>query len=175
MQVGFGKFINQWRAHRLQVPKIPFNHRYSNFIVQCNIPFSAMWSPSFVPKPDDWPEQCRVVGAFTENSSTTGKDNKVALLSPIDEKKNASLIAWLKEGGEDKKPVFVGFGSMVIKDTQRLQTIIMDAAKATNIRIVVQSSWSKLDVSGELCHNVGPISHDWLLPQCCAVIHHGEC
>eukprot|EP00985_Skeletonema_marinoi_P012765 scaffold6250_cov170-Skeletonema_marinoi.AAC.1 len=57
----------------------------------------------------------------------------------------------------------------------------MDAAKELGTRIVVQSSWSKMDVEtdcagpeGELlCHNVGPVSHDWLLPQCCAVIHHG--
>ena len=70
---------------------------------------------------------------------------------------------------------------MVIKDTTKLSTMIKDAAKSSNTRIVVQSSWSKLDVldgleeeGGEqLCHNVGPVSHDWLLPQCCAVIHHG--
>jgi hypothetical protein len=31
-----------------------------------------------------------------------------------------------------------------------------------------------LDVEGEpLCHNVGPCPHDWLLPMCCAVVHHG--
>jgi hypothetical protein len=172
MQVGYGKFINFWRAHTLQVPKIPFNHRYSNFIVQCKIPFSAMWSPSFLPKPDDWPEQCRVVGTFTENSGV-GVTKRVTL-SSVEEKKNSQLIAWLREGGEDRRPVFIGFGSMVIDDTQRLQKMIMDAAKETKIRIVVQSSWSKLDVSGEYCHNVGPVSHDWLLPQCCAVIHHGE-
>lgn len=174
MQVGYGKSINHWRSHTLQVPKIPFNHRYSNFIAQCKIPFSAMWSPSFVPKPDDWPEQCRVVGTFTENSGGAGVAKKV-MLSPSDEKKNEKLIAWLKEGGDARKPIFIGFGSMVIKDTERLQTMIMEAAKETKIRIVVQSSWSKLNVYGEFCHNVGPISHDWLLPQCSAVIHHGKC
>ena len=85
------------------------------------------------------------------------------------------LIEWLERGGEEKKPVFIGFGSMVIEDTRNLEVMIMDAAKMTNTRIVVQSSWSKLDVSGEPnCHNVGPVSHDWLLPQCCAVIHHGR-
>jgi sterol 3beta-glucosyltransferase len=69
---------------------------------------------------------------------------------------------------------------MVIKDTAALAKMIKDAAKETNTRILVQSSWSKIDVSAEeedtaYCCNVGPVSHDWLLPQCCAVIHHGEC
>jgi hypothetical protein len=133
-----------------------------------------MWSPSFVPKPEDWPEQCRVVGAFTE-ISPAGGGVATATLSMVDSARLAPLIEWIKHGGEETKPVFIGFGSMVIDDTKSLQQMIMDAAKATNTRIVMQSSWSKLEVSGELCFNVGPVSHDWLLPQCCAVIHHGKC
>jgi sterol 3beta-glucosyltransferase len=173
-QVSLGKFINRWRRRTLNLPRTPFNHKYSNPNVQCKIPFSAMWSPSFVPKPEDWPEQCRVVGAFTE-SSPVGGSVAPATLSVVDAARLAPLIEWIKRGGEKKKPVFIGFGSMVIEDTMSLQQMIMDAAKATNTRIVVQSSWSKLEVSGELCFNVGPVSHDWLLPQCCAVIHHGTC
>jgi sterol 3beta-glucosyltransferase len=70
----------------------------------------------------------------------------------------------------------VGFGSMVIKDPEKLETCIKDAAKAANRRVLVQSGWTKLNVEDEtgLCHNVGPCPHDWLLPQCCAVVHHGE-
>jgi hypothetical protein len=50
----------------------------------------------------------------------------------------------------------------------------MEAARISGSRVVVQSNWSKLDVSKEpLCANVGPVPHDWLLPKCCAVVHHG--
>jgi UDP:flavonoid glycosyltransferase YjiC (YdhE family) len=154
--------INDLRRHTLRLPRCQFELTRCNFVVESNIPFSAMWSPAFVPKPKDWPEQCRVVGTFTQ-------DKKQA--SVVDETKFADLIEWFQKGD---KPVFIGFGSMVIQDTTRLQTIIMEAAKATNTRVVVQSSWSKMDVSQEpLCHNVGPVAHDWLLPQCCAVVHHG--
>lgn len=174
--LGLGNHINRWRRKVLQLPKIPLNHKYSNPIVQCKIPFSAMWSPSFVPKPEDWPEQCRVVGAFSECPAGGGVPAPV-ILSAVDSERLAPLIQWINQGSgvgeEKKKPVFIGFGSMVIDDTQSLQRMIMDAAEATNTRIVVQSSWSKMEVSGELCHNVGPVAHDWLLPQCCAVIHHG--
>jgi UDP:flavonoid glycosyltransferase YjiC (YdhE family) len=175
-QLGLGNYINRWRNRTLLLPKIPINHKYSNPIVQCMIPFSAMWSPSFVPKPDDWPEHCRVVGAFSEAPPGGGLPAPVSL-SAEDADRLAPLIEWMNQedgGGEKKsKPVFIGFGSMVIEDTKNLQQMIMDAAKATNTRIVVQSSWSKIEVYGDLCHNVGPVSHDWLLPQCCAVIHHG--
>jgi len=154
--------INSWRAKVLRLPPIPLGPTFVNLVADTNIPFSAMWSPSFVPKPEDWPKQCRVVGTFTQ-------DKKKACV--VDEEKFADLIQWLNAG---PKPVFIGFGSMVISDTNRLQGMIMKAARITNTRIVVQSSWSKMDVSSEsLCHNVGPVAHDWLLPQCCAVVHHG--
>lgn len=176
MIAGFGRYINNWRMQTLHLPKVPKNILFVNPIVDCKIPFSAMWSPSFVPKPDDWPEQCRVVGTFTD--AKVGKNAEKESSKPppsVDTKKFADLIAWMESGS---MPVFIGFGSMVINDTAKLSNMIKDAARATDTRIVVQSSWSKLDVSGEdggeqLCHNVGPVSHDWLLPQCCAVIHHG--
>jgi len=177
IQASLGRFINKWRFRTLKLPTIPWNHNFANAIVHCKVPFSAMWSPSFVPKPVDWPEQCQVVGTFTQ---FTGKASQNKVTLPAEEAaKLADLIEWIENGDA---PIFIGFGSMVIKDTERLQTMIMDAAKALGTRIVVQSSWSKLDVmSGfeegeeQLCHNVGPVSHDWLLPQCCAVIHHGKC
>jgi UDP:flavonoid glycosyltransferase YjiC (YdhE family) len=170
MAAALGPFINSWRTHTLLLPKVTRNMMFANPIVSCAIPFSAMWSPSFVPKPDDWPDQCRVVGTFTEYNVKTEAPT-------VDTEQFAELIEWIGQGAP---PVFIGFGSMVIKDTAALAKMIKDAAKETNTRILVQSSWSKIDVSAEeedtaYCCNVGPVSHDWLLPQCCAVIHHGEC
>lgn len=171
MAAALGPFINSWRTHTLHLPKVTRNMMFANPIVSCRIPFSAMWSPSFLPKPEDWPEQCRVVGTFTEQKANEKKEAPA-----VDSEKFADLIEWM---GQGSPPVFIGFGSMVIKDTEGLANMIKDAAKTTDTRIVVQSSWSKIDVSveeGEVayCANVGPVSHDWLLPQCCAVIHHGE-
>ena len=175
LHANFGRFINKWRIATLKLPPVPWNHNFANQIACCNIPFSAMWSPSFCPKPHDWPDQCQVVGTFTQ---FTGKAITKVELSEEDTVKFAGLSKWIEAG---PPPVFIGFGSMVIKDTTSLQQMIMGAAKELGTRIVVQSSWSKMDVetdcagpTGEqLCHNVGPVSHDWLLPQCCAVIHHG--
>lgn len=170
MGAALGPHINSWRTHTLHLPKVTRNMMFASPIVSCGIPFSAMWSPSFVPKPEDWPEQCRVVGTFTEHKVGETK------APTVDTTQFADLIEWM---GQGSAPVFIGFGSMVIEDTDALATMIKEAAQATNTRIVVQSSWSKIDVSGdgegvEYCHNVGPVSHDWLLPQCCAVIHHGK-
>ena len=81
------------------------------------------------------------------------------------------LVEWLDQG---PAPIFVGFGSMVIDDPSHLADLIMSAAEKAECRVVVQSSWTKIDVSSsDRCHMVGPCPHDWLLPQMCAVVHHG--
>jgi sterol 3beta-glucosyltransferase len=162
----FGTYINLWRLRTLKLPPIDVFSAptHLNSIVHCQIPFSAMWSPGFVPKPADWPKQCRVVGTF--NVDQKGNAN----LAPF-----AELEAWIKNG--EMRPFFIGFGSMVIPDTERLEKIIVAAAHRAKVRVVVQSSWSKMDVEhGVLdgpCRNVGPCPHDWLLPLCCGVVHHG--
>lgn len=166
MWTSFGHYINVWRLRTLGLPPIDVMAAptHINSIVSCHVPFSAMWSPGFVPKPVDWPAQCEVVGTFFVDQ----KGN--ADLSPFEE-----LDAWVNNG--DTKPFFIGFGSMVIEDTARLEKIIVAAARRANVRVVVQSSWSKMDVERDgtdgPCRNVGPCPHDWLLPQCCGVVHHG--
>ncbi len=155
--------INRWRRRTLRLPVIPYGSGTAQAITTSMIPFSAMWSPSFVPKPEDWPDQCRVVGTFCGDPTQAFS---------VDEVKFADVIKWLEAGD---RPVFIGFGSMMIKDPLSLENIIMKAARMSGCRVIVQSNWSKLDVSAEpLCQNVGSCPHDWLLPQCCAVVHHGE-
>jgi len=157
----FGRTINSWRHKALHLPHVFLVNGVSNAIVNSHIPFSAMWSPHFVPKPNDWPKQCRVVGTFFSPRTKV----------QIDKNLFAEAIAWLENG---PKPVFIGFGSMVIKDTTKLATVISEAANQSGCRVIVQSSWSKLEVSGESnCFSIGPCPHDWLLPLCSAVVHHG--
>jgi hypothetical protein len=121
-----------------------------------------MWSAAFVPKPEDWPEQCEVVGSFF-----------VEQKSDFDPAPFKEVAAWIQSGS---KPVFIGFGSMVIHEPEKLEQIIKEAARKSNVRVLVQSGWSKLNVEEEeadLCRNIGPCPHDWLLPMVGAVIHHG--
>lgn len=124
-------------------------------VIEREVPFSAMWSPSFVPAPRDWPKQCRVVGSFFSDKDAS---------QLVDESDFRDFLDWLDSGD---KPIFLGFGSMMIKDTTKLSQIIVDAARKTRVRLVVQSGWSKLDASDEqaLCFGIGSVEHDWLLPK----------
>ena len=120
-----------------------------------------MWSPTFVPKPADWPSWCVVAGTYSLKQG--GKS--------FDASKFEALSAWLRSG---PPPIFVGFGSMVIRQPEELASMIVEAARRARRRVLVQSGWSQIDVSettsnGDdgtpLCFNVGPAPHDWLLPQ----------
>jgi sterol 3beta-glucosyltransferase len=157
----FGADINKWRSRILKLPPISLDSASLNLVSGAGIPFSAMWSPAFVPKPDDWPEQCEVVGTFFVDQQTS-----------FDTAPFQDIVDWLDAGS---KPIFIGFGSMVIKDPSELEKTIQDAAHKANVRVIVQSSWTKLNVAdgSDLLCNVGPCPHDWLLPLCCAVVHHG--
>lgn len=157
----FGHFINEWRRKVLHLSMVRAGTFAGGLVRRCSVPFSAMWSPVLCPKPDDWPGHVRVVGAFHLEHAAAAFDP-----TPL-----APLVAWLQRGD---KPIFIGFGSMVIPYPQALAAVIKEAASRSGRRVLVQSCWSKVDVGDSpLCFDVGPCPHDWLLPQCCAVVHHG--
>lgn len=173
----FGKTINKWRQKKLHLPHVQRSWMRDT-IPKEKVPFSAMWSPQLLPKPNDWPDQCQVIGTCNFKPG----DGKNKEFDPI-EAGLSDLLHWLSAG---PKPIFIGFGSMMIDNTEQLANMIMTAAEKVKCRILVQHGWSKLDVSsckhgqdvscpfgGPLCFNVKACPHDWLLPHCSAVIHHG--
>lgn len=66
---------------------------------------------------------------------------------------------------------------MVIKDPKRLTTILLEASRIANVKVIVQNGWTKLgEELQKLSDNVmvvGPMPHDYLFEQVCGVIHHG--
>jgi hypothetical protein len=73
-----------------------------------------MWSPSFVPKCSDWPQHVDVVGDFTRVTTSASQETFLP---------NSQLIEFLESCG-DKKPIYIGFGSMVIPDAAQLINVI---------------------------------------------------
>jgi hypothetical protein len=69
----FGADINHCRVQTLRLPYISIDSGNISLVTCAKIPFSAMLSPSFVPKPDDWPDQCEVVGTFFTDTSSPVK------------------------------------------------------------------------------------------------------
>ena len=163
---GMLPIVNRFRTRTLGLKTLRFGAFGGSLLNSCKVPFVKMWSPSFVPKPSDWPEEVDVAGSFF----IKGKATQVDETQP----ERAKLLAWLAEG---PPPIFVGFGSMVF-DGDRATQLIVEAAKLAGCRVLMQSGWSKLggDDASTLppsCSVVGPCPHDWLLPKTVAVVHHG--
>jgi hypothetical protein len=88
----------------------------SSLLNDLNVPISHMWSPSFVPRCLDWPIHVDVVGDFTRAKSPSAPSSAAYTPDP-------RLEEFLESCGEDK-PIYIGFGSMVIADPAQLVTII---------------------------------------------------
>jgi sterol 3beta-glucosyltransferase len=121
-------------------------------------PVLCAWSPSVLPVSSDWPPHVHVTGYyfFPLNDSYQ---------PPVE------LDSFLQEG---EPPVCITFGSMVNRDKGRIDHIVRASIKRTRNRGVILSGWSgiKKSSSNDLLY-LEAASHDWLLPRCKMVIHHG--
>ena len=123
--------------------KIRAGENGANLLNSLRVPFAKMWSPSFVPRPPDWGEHIDIIGnIFPPLPPPDGSDG--GYVAP------SELLEWLAETTEDGSPdppVFIGFGSMIIKDSSSLLAIIEAAAQETGTRVLLQSSWTNLQDS----------------------------
>ncbi|MFO0553641.1 MAG: glycosyltransferase [Polyangiaceae bacterium] len=117
------------------------------------------FSEAFLARPADWSDEAHVTGFwFVEEPRG---------YAPSEE-----LVRFLESG---PPPVCVGFGSMSTERPEEVSAMVLDAARASNSRLVLQSGWAGLNV-GQLADNVlvvSDIPHSWLYPRCAAIVHHG--
>jgi sterol 3beta-glucosyltransferase len=130
-------------------------------------PLLLAYSPIVVPRPDDWSSPHIQIPGYFFLESPHSYQPPLALKDIL-------------SGGEP--PVCVTFGSMIHQEAERIYRVVFDALHKTGNRVVVLSGWSNLPRSGavELLAEGSAdilvqddIPHDWLLPRCKAVIHHG--
>jgi len=140
---------------------IPNRKLHSPFVedpVRPRTPILCAWSPSVIPPSTDWPSNVHVTGyLFTEQYVT---------FQPT-----TDLQKFL-DGGEP--PVCVSFGSMLNRDAAKIDHIVREALKQTNNRGIILKGWSdvKHSSSNEILY-LEDIPHQWLLPRCRMIVHHG--
>lgn len=115
------------------------------------------FSPAVVPPPRDWPGRAHVCGYWWP-------------VHPAGWRPDDRLTAFLQAG---PAPVFVGLGSFVAADTERLGALITRALRKAGLRGIVQSGWTDLHVDAEDVLTVSDVPHAWLFPRMAAVVHHG--
>ncbi|KAF2621128.1 glycosyltransferase family 1 protein [Macroventuria anomochaeta] len=154
---GLGDVINDWRD------TLDLEH-VAMFDGPCladtlKISFTYCWSPALVPKPADWPPYVDVCGFFFRD--------------PPHYEPPPEIRSFIESG---PPPVYIGFGSIVLEDPQRITSAILGAVQANRFRAIVSKGWSNLGEHGESHKDVifiGDCPHEWLFQHVTAVVHHG--
>ncbi len=121
-------------------------------------------SNQLLKQPKDWTSNSIVTG-FLEIPTTERNRN-------INEQIPEALKVWIEDG---EKPIYIGFGSIPIPDTNLLKTIVDELLTQTNHRIVFCNGWTKqfIDTNHKKIFVVENINHEWLFPKCKMTIIHG--
>ncbi|XP_015170056.1 sterol 3-beta-glucosyltransferase UGT80B1 isoform X2 [Solanum tuberosum] len=155
---GIRGLINEFRKKKLNLPPIAYFSTYHGSL--SHFPTGYMWSPHVVPKPKDWGSLVDIVGYCVLNLGSNYQP-------PED------FIKWIQNG---PKPVYIGFGSMPLEDTIKTTDIILEALRNTGQRGILDRGWGDLGTFQDIPEDVFLVAeypHDWLFPQCAAVVHHG--
>lgn len=156
--------INKWRQETLKLPKTNLG-----LLQQTKTPFMYNVSPTVLPPPVDFTDWVKVTGYWF-------LDEAISYDAP---KPLVDFIAKAKR--DEKKLVYIGFGSIVVSKPKELTKAVVDAVLDAGVRCILNKGWSER-LGGEQqvevplpeeIYNSGAVPHDWLLPQMDATVHHG--
>jgi len=149
--------INRWRQTRLGLPKIPLGGHMGR-MVRSKVPILNGFSSHLFPRPPDWGDHVHITGYWY----------------PADENwlPPSSLLRFLAAG---PPPVFLGFGSMPLRDPGRTTDLILEALALSGQRSVLQAGWGGLGdrTLPDSVHLIQYVPYGWLFPQMAAIVHHG--
>ncbi|KAH6785860.1 hypothetical protein C2S51_038315 [Perilla frutescens var. frutescens] len=157
---GLRGWINKLRKNKLNLGPI-YGFLNTNHVSISHLPTAYMWSPYVLPKPNDWGPLVDVTGyCFLDLGSK---------YEPSEE-----FVQWMQNGAT---PIYIGFGSMPLEDSRSITNIVLEALKSTGQRGIIDRGWGGLGTSdADISEDIFMVSdcpHDWLFPQCYAVVHHG--
>lgn len=156
------KNINNFRQQTLKLSPLPvLGVRFRKNPPQKLTPLPVLYqfSPEVIPRPADWGKHIYTTGYLFLNEG----DNYQA---------PQPLVDFINNGPQ---PIFIGFGSMTVRDPDRLTNIILSALKLTSQRAVLSTGWAclgQIDLPSSV-FVVDYVPFEWLFPQMRVVVHHG--
>lgn len=157
---GLGDVINRFRTKVLDLEPLSLIWA-PGLLSRLHIPTTYCWSPALIPKPNDWGREVNIPGFFFLDLATS--------YTP-----EPDLAAFLEAG---PPPVYIGFGSIVVDDPNKLTRMIFDAISIAGVRALVSKGWGGLGADSvgipEGVFMLGNCPHDWLFKKVSCVVHHG--
>jgi UDP:flavonoid glycosyltransferase YjiC (YdhE family) len=144
-----GRMVNRLRSSVLGLGPL----RGSPFAAdrRARVPVLCGVSPLVVPRPADWPGHVHLTGYWRLPAAEA----------------DGGIEDFLQAG---PAPVFVGFGSMVPGEPERVAAEVAGALRRARMRGVVQGLPVAEDDDVRV---VGEVAHERLFPRMAAVVHHG--
>lgn len=163
---GISSQVNKWRVDTLRLRKTNLFR-----LQQYKVPFLYNVSSTVLAPAVDFPDWVKVTGYwFLDEGNTTS-------YTPPPE-----LVKFMNAAGKDqKKIVYIGFGSIVVNDSKSLTEAIVEAVLDADVRCILNKGWSdrtnnnkevEIELPPEI-FNISSIPHDWLFPRIDAAVHHG--
>lgn len=163
--------INRWRNKMLGLPNTTLDKLQTN-----KVPFLYNFSPFVVPPPLDYSDWIRVTGYwFLDEGGDKWQPPK-------------ELTDFIEKARRDnKKLVYVGFGSIIVPDPAKMTQEVIDAVLKADVRCILSKGWSDRPVEGaeesgekkpepslpSEIFQIQSAPHDWLFKQIDAAAHHG--
>ena len=158
MWLAIRPLANRMRRELLKLPPSPLRHPFELERSRGDTILMA-YSRHILPRGSDWESNIEVTGAWFLDA---GKD----WIPP------EALARFLEAG---PPPIYVGFGSMTLKDPRATLDAVLGAIRDIGCRAVISAGWGGLRADN-LSENVFAIDeapHDWLFPRMAAIVHHG--
>jgi sterol 3beta-glucosyltransferase len=153
----FRPAVNRWRREELGLAPWPWQGYYHHLAARA-VPVVNGFSAHVVPRPHDWGEHVHITGYWPPSDDAW--------------RPSAELLRFLDAG---PPPVLIGFGSMPMRDPQRVTRVVLEALHLSGQRGVLGSAWGGLgqDELPETVFQIGYVPYRWLFPRTAAVVHHG--
>lgn len=151
------RVINRWRSDILGLKALPLTG-YSRRNEHQPAMILNGFSRHVIDRPADWNANVHITGYWFPQAEEWQASNE--------------LQAFLRK---DRPPIFIGFGSMPVKNPEHATAVILEALKRSGQRCILHAGWAGLGRSA-LPKDVYPIDYapyDWLFPHMAMVLHHG--
>ncbi len=148
--------INQWRHETLHLPPLPPRSGVLARMQQQKVPFLYNCSPSFLPKPNDWPDWVYVTGYWF-------------LERPSNWQPPSDLVDFLAAG---PPPIYIETWHEKI-GVETVRKVLSQTGLRAIVRTVRGGLRDANFPEDEMIFTIKSVPHDWLFPQMLAVVHHG--
>lgn len=152
------KYLTDWRDE-MGVRQRPVKSSPDYTVSGRRIPVIYAVSPEILPRPAEWPSNIYLSGFWQDTQ-------------PISWTPPQALADFLAAG---EPPIYIGFGSMVSGNMDRLFRMIAQAVTAAGKRAILVTGWSGAAAISDSKNTFVTqfVPHDWLFPKVSAVVHHG--